>query len=171
MKTIHAIALGPLRMAALAAVLFVAGCTATPGSIDVGSTKEISVERSAGLARVNAFRSQHGLPALRYSNVLDEAATRQARAMAARGKLSHSVEGALPARVQAYGYNYGSVAENIGWNYPSTAAVISGWENSAGHRRNLLKPEVTEIGFAAATGRNGQPYWAMILGTQAKRRG
>ena len=158
-----------MRLAVVAGLTLVSACVAETHSVDISSSHDVSVDRSGLLASVNAFRSQNGLGQVRFSSVLDEAADRQARAMAARGKMSHDLDGALPNRVAVYGYQWAAVAENLGWNYQSTPAVMTGWKNSPGHRRNLLNPNVTEIGFAAAVGRNGEPYWALILGRQRNK--
>ncbi|MCW7544198.1 CAP domain-containing protein [Aurantimonas litoralis] len=159
-----------LRLLALLPIALLAACVGSPGSVDVGSTREISVDRNVALATINAFRAENGLGAVRFDPVLGKAAERQARAMAARGNLSHSLDGPLPNRVASFGYDWAAVSENIGWNYRSTPAVITGWKRSPGHRRNLLNANVTEIGFAAATGANGEPYWALILGREKNRR-
>ncbi|MBP0616612.1 CAP domain-containing protein [Jiella mangrovi] len=151
---------------ALAFSLFLAGCAGGLGSVDVGATHGVPVDRQLALASINAFRAENGLPALRFNATLDQVAERQARAMAARGDLSHTVDGGLADRVRASGYEVIAAAENLGWNYPSTPAVITGWKTSAGHRKNLLNPRVREIGFAAAAGPNGQPYWALVMGAQ-----
>ncbi|MCQ0989085.1 CAP domain-containing protein [Jiella marina] len=152
-----------------ALAIMLAACAASPGSVNVAATQTVPVDRQLALSSINAFRAQNGLQALRFNTLLDKAAERQARAMAARGDLSHSVDGDLPSRVKAYGYQVNAAAENIGWNYRSTPAVITGWKNSSGHRKNLLNPRVTEIGFAAAMGANGEPYWALILGAADER--
>ena len=74
--------------------------------------------------------------------------------------------GSLPKRVTAAGYHWGAAAENLGAGYSSLNDVISGWKASAGHRRNLLNPNVTEIGIAAVAtppGSKHRNYWALIL--------
>ncbi|MCE7027505.1 CAP domain-containing protein [Jiella avicenniae] len=149
---------------ALTLSLGLAGCAGGLGSVDVAATRDVPVDRPLALASINAFRAESGLPALRFDPLLDQVAERQARAMAARGDLSHSVDGSLPERVRAYGYDVYAAAENLGWNYRSVPAVITGWKNSAGHRKNLLNPRVRDVGFAAAAGPNGEPYWALVLG-------
>ncbi|KQT88544.1 hypothetical protein ASG48_01410 [Aurantimonas sp. Leaf443] len=153
-----------------AAALLVSGCTGGGlNSVDVSSASSFAVDRGTALGSINAFRASNGLSPVAFDAVLDKAAERQARAMAARGKMSHSLDGSLPGRVSAYGYNWAAISENLGWNYGSVPAVIRGWEASPGHRRNLLNPNVTEIGLAAARGRSGEPYWALILGREKRR--
>ncbi|MBO0664492.1 CAP domain-containing protein [Jiella sp. MQZ9-1] len=158
----------PKLAVALALFLGLAGCAVTPGSVNVASTHLIPVDRQVALSSINAFRAAYGMPALHYNAVLEKAAERQARAMAARGKLSHDVDGSLPGRIGYFGYDAKAAAENIGWNYRSTPAVIEGWKNSSGHRKNLLNPLVREAGFAAAVGPDGEPYWALILGAVSR---
>ena len=159
-----------VRLALITGLMLVSACVAETHSVDISSSHDISVDRSGLIASVNAFRSENSLGKVRFDPVLDKAADRQARAMASRGKMSHNLDGALPSRVAVYGYQWAAVAENLGWNYRSTPAVMTGWKNSPGHRRNLLNPNVTEIGFAAAVGRNGEPYWALILGRERNQR-
>lgn len=159
-----------IQFALMTGLTVLTACVAETHSVDISSSHDISVDRGGLLASVNAFRSENGLGGVRFDKVLDEAADRQARAMAARGKMSHDLDGALPSRVAVYGYQWAAVAENLGWNYRSTPAVMTGWKKSPGHRRNLLNPNVTEIGFAAAVGRDGEPYWALILGRERNKR-
>ena len=50
--------------------------------------------------------------------------------------------------------------------YSSLDDAMAGWKASAGHRRNLLNPHVTEIGIAAVAtppGSKQRNYWALIL--------
>ena len=160
-----------LAMASAVLVMALAACAGgAPGSVDVSSTRAIGTDRGYALSSVNAFRAAKGLGPLTYSSRLDQAAERQARAMAARGSMSHSVEGALSKRVAVYGYDWGAVAENIAYGYRDTPAAMTGWKGSSGHAKNILNPRVTEMGFAAATGSDGVPYWAMIFGTEMQRR-
>ena len=89
---------------ALAAMAMLSACAATPGEVDVAGTRQISVDRAGALAEMNAFRASHGLGPVHFDAVLDKAAERQARAMAARGQLSHTVDGDLSSRMKANGY-------------------------------------------------------------------
>jgi uncharacterized protein YkwD len=43
------------------------------------------------------------------------------------------------------------VAENIGAEYPSFAEMLKQWEDSAGHRENLLMAGAKKIGVASWT--------------------
>jgi uncharacterized protein YkwD len=43
---------------------------------------------------------------------------------------------------------------------------MNAWEGSSGHRENLLRPSVKEIGVAMAQSDTGRPYWTLVLGTE-----
>jgi uncharacterized protein YkwD len=91
-----------------------------------------------------------------------------ARAMGERDRINHKIGGSLPKRVDAAGYQWGAVAENLAAGYSSTEEAMAGWKASAGHRKNLLNPLVTEIGIAAVStppGSKHRNYWALILAT------
>jgi uncharacterized protein YkwD len=80
--------------------------------------------------------------------------------------MSHRAGGSLARRVQDSGYDWGATAENLGAGYANLDAAMVGWRNSAGHRKNLLNPRVTEIGIAAVAtppGSKYRTYWALIL--------
>jgi uncharacterized protein YkwD len=40
------------------------------------------------------------------------------------------------------------------------------WEQSSGHRTNLLRPNVTAIGVAMAKNKSGRAYWTLVLGAE-----
>jgi hypothetical protein len=70
--------------------------------------------------------------------------------------------------VQRAGYN-GIAGENLSAGRNSIDAVVDGWMNSAGHRRNMLDSRFTEFGLAAAQvpgdrASRYRNYWALILG-------
>lgn len=57
-----------------------------------------------------------------------------------------------------------SAAENVAYGYGTPAAVMAGWMNSDGHRRNILSSN-THIGVGLAYGANGRPYWTQVFAT------
>ncbi len=151
-----------LRLALLFLAAFLSAC-ATP--VDTRRTESFAIGRSEALAIVNDFRARNGLAPVRIDEKLMQAAAWQTAAMAERGKLDHAAAGALPGRVQRFGYEWSAISENIGRNYSDYGAAMVGWINSPGHRRNLLNPKVTEIGFAGGRLRGGGPtYWTQIFG-------
>jgi uncharacterized protein YkwD len=136
---------------------------ATPISVDVGRTANL----------VSAYRAANGLGPVRVESRLNDAAASHARLMGGRDKMSHSLGGSLPKRIGAAGYDWGAAAENLGAGYANLDAAMAGWKQSAGHRRNLLNPNVTEIGVAAVAtppGSKYRTYWTLILAAPGPER-
>lgn len=146
---------------AFALPLALVACASGPSKQGPGTS--FAIDRTQALGAVNAFRSQHGMPALRMEDHLMAAAEAQSEAMARRGRMDHEVAGKLPDRVRAAGYDWTTTAENIAMSFRDYDAAMAGWIASPGHRKNLLNPQVTEIGFAAAKGVDGKPYWTQIF--------
>ena len=95
-------------------------------------------------SEISAYRRAHGLPAVRLDGRLSAAALAQARAMAASGTVSHSVGGNFSTRIA--GLRKSRAAENIGAGFLSFAEMLKQWEDSAGHRENLLMKGAKRIG-------------------------
>ncbi len=126
------------------------------------------VETAPVLALLNGFRAGNGLAPLSRVGALDVAAERQALAMAEADRMSHSLSfgDTLPRRVEAAGYQWQTVAENLGMGYHSLEDAFAGWKGSSGHRANLLKANATEFGIAHAWRAESRyhDYWALVLG-------
>ena len=156
-------------IAALTVGLGLAACSTagmrsvTPMHVDAG--------RAASL--ISSYRAQNGLGPVGVDSRLMAAAADYARAMGARDKINHRIGGSLPKRVTASGYAWGAAAENLAAGYSSLDDAMRGWKASAGHRKNLLNPHVTEIGVAAVAtppGSKHRNYWALILATPQPER-
>ena len=121
------------------------------------------------LARVNSERVRAGLPPLRREEHLERAAQRHAQDMLARSFYGHETpQGVGPfARALAAGYRPGSIGENVARGQFSVEEVMDGWIKSPPHRRQLLDPEFSEVGFGFAHGHNAdgyQTYWVQLFG-------
>lgn len=72
-------------------------------------------------------------------------------------------------RIQAAGYE-GLVSENIAAGARSAEEVMDLWLSSAGHCRNIMDPQLTEIGIGYATDNvddgyfGPYPYWTQTFG-------
>lgn len=157
---------GSLLFAFLSILLY--GCSAPssgPSFYERLDLKPQPVDQSAALALINGFRKNEGLPPLRLNPVLTQIAKKQSDAMAASDKLSHSIGGRLPRRLEQNGYEWAATAENIGAGYRTLAEAFSGWRDSPPHRKNMLNNKVTEMGIAATSRPDGKykVYWALIL--------
>ncbi len=135
-------------------------------------TPDLAAVEVAIVEQTNAFRSRHKLGAVRRSARLDRAARNYARYLARTGRFSHTADGRRPAdRVKAAGYRYCKVAENLALNVDSrgfravqlAGEAVTGWQNSPGHRRNMLAPHVTEIGVGVAKAPDKQRYLSVQL--------
>jgi uncharacterized protein YkwD len=116
----------------------------------------------------NAERSRAGLPALRASSRLMEAAQLHADQMARLGRLEHVLSGAQyprpEDRLAAAGYQWSAYAENIAMGQSTAAAAMDSWMRSSGHRANILSTSVTEIGIGFARDSAGRPYYVQVFG-------
>jgi|SRR5688572_21062702 len=130
-----------------------------------------AVERAI-LAATNALRAEKQLPALKLDPRLERAAETFAKYMASRDEYAHDADGRTPTqRARAAGYKDCMVAENIAYQMRTrgfeTAELAqkfaTGWENSPGHRRNMLDPEAVEIGIAVAYSEETSRYYGVQL--------
>ncbi|GAA0213128.1 hypothetical protein GCM10010492_08630 [Saccharothrix mutabilis subsp. mutabilis] len=111
---------------------------------------------------VNEARAAAGCPGLKVDQRIVNAAQAHSTDMATRGYFSHDTpEGVdFAERMRAAGYpNPGG--ENIAQGYRTPEAVMKGWMNSEGHRRNILNCGFTAIGVGLDT--NGH-YWTQNFG-------
>jgi uncharacterized protein YkwD len=95
--------------------------------------------------------------------VLTAAAQRQAAAMARAGDISHDVAGSFASRIGSL--RVGGAAENVAAGRASFAATMQQWDESAGHKQNLLMSGATRVGVGSATNA-ASPYktfWALII--------
>jgi len=148
------------RRSVLLFTLLVAACAGPRTQLKVDQVT--SRDAPAAAVAVSAFRKAHGLGAVTVDQRFNEAAQRQAEAMAASATLSHTIDGDFSSRMKAMGFNWGYSAENLGMGHADLAGAMRSWEASPGHRQNLLMPQVTRIGFAMAQA-GGRKYWALIL--------
>ncbi len=128
----------------------------------VGAAPAPGFADTAGLEIVNDLRAEKGRKALVHSPKLERIALQHAKDMQRRNKLTHNGPRGekMGKRIRNAGYSYCKIAENIAQGPWDTAKVISVWESSAPHRKNMLNPQVTEFGMAKA----GGGYYVMILG-------
>ena len=117
------------------------------------------------VAQVNALRALHGLPPLAPAPALAAAARAHTEEQARLRRISHQgADGSqLSARLERVGYAHRAAGENVasGWDRPGE--VARGWWESPGHRENLLRPQTTQVGVAAARDADGRTYWTLIV--------
>lgn len=116
---------------------------------------------------LNGLRIEHGAGAVTYDGRLNTAAQLHAEDMLENDYFSHTgLNGSsVGTRVQAAGYNFARVGENIAAGYQTEESVLNGWVNSPGHQRNNIDPNYEEFGLGYA--RDGSDTrWVLVLGTE-----
>lgn len=149
----------------LAACLALAACAGAPGGAVLAG-----LDAPDAATAISRYRAANGLGAVRADPGLTRAARVQAEAMARASTLSHDIAGDFGGRIRAAGAARAVAAENLGMGYTSFGAAMTGWNNSSGHRQNLLLPEATRIGVASARNAGGRLYWALILAAGPEER-
>ncbi len=112
----------------------------------------------------NQFRKSKGLPALISKNELDDLAQKHSTDMA-RGKVAFGHDGFKERSQKAKKALNGRMigfAENVAYGAKNPTEVVKGWENSAGHRRNMLGV-YSYIGIGIASDKNGRLYYTQIF--------
>jgi len=143
--------------------------TATSATRTVTTAPVVKMSATAAevIKLTNAERTANGCRALTTNAALTRAAQGHSDDMAAKNYFSHpSQDGRSPFdRMKAAGYSYRMAAENIAAGQRTPQAVVSGWMNSEGHRKNILNCSLTEIGVGVATGGSYGIYWTQNFGT------
>jgi len=125
----------------------------------------ISVPAFAGdyASQISAYRRAHGLSPVRIDSRLNAVALKQAQAMAASGTISHSAAGSFSSRVAPL--RKSRAAENIAAGFLSFTETLKQWEDSAGHRENLLMPGAKKVGVASVANARSpyRMFWAMVI--------
>ncbi|HJV62469.1 MAG TPA: CAP domain-containing protein, partial [Albitalea sp.] len=133
---------------------------------------------AGALARVNQWRARGAdcgsegrfgaAPALAWNDLLAQAAAAHSEDMVAHDFFSHtgSNGSTLGQRVDAVGYAWSSVGENIAAGQPSVNEVVDGWIASPGHCANIMNPGFVHMGLACVRGTAADAYptyWTMDL--------
>ncbi len=141
-----------------------------PAMAEATATCGLSDFAASALARINQLRAAGAscgsrgafAPALplRWNALLTKAAAAHTADMAANDYFSHtSADGrSMADRVDATGYAWSSLGENIAAGYATVDSVIDGWMHSDGHCANLMNPAFDEVGLACVAGAAGSRY-------------
>jgi uncharacterized protein YkwD len=131
----------------------------------VGLVLGLSMPAIAGdyASQISAYRRAHGLSAVRADSKLSAVALKQAQAMASSGTISHTAAGSFSSRVA--GLRKSKAAENIAAGFLSFAETLKQWQESAGHRANLLMPGAKKVGVASVANARSpyRMFWTMVI--------
>jgi uncharacterized protein YkwD len=131
------------------------------------------------LALVNDYRARGAdcgargkfgpVVALAWSTQLEQAAVAHSTDMATNDFFDHtgSDGSTMVSRINATGYSWTLLAENIAAGQSTVADVVAAWMVSPDHCENIMNPNLREIALACV--RNDaaayRRYWTMDLGT------
>jgi len=118
----------------------------------------------------NLEREKNGVPPLKHNDLLKLAIQTHLEDMAVNDYFGHvSLDGRiLTDRIDAVGYRWQAVGENIAAGYTLPETVLAGWMASSTHRSNVLSTRFRELG-AAHVYVSGSPYghyWGQDFGTR-----
>jgi uncharacterized protein YkwD len=154
---------GPVIMPTQANHRVVARPAATSSSPAVAAS---SLERRA-FDLINVERAKYRLAPLVWDGELCRMARLHSEKMARLNFFDHDgPDGNLPARAQASGVMWRSLAENIalnqGYDDPVSLAVDQ-WMHSPGHRANILRGIFTHSGVGIARAADGRIYITQVF--------
>lgn len=135
-----------------------------PSSSDFVSSGDINVDYER---LINNVRLETSAGLLSFDSRLGDAAQDYAEVMLAANHFSHvGPDGStLQARVDATGYNWATLRENISAGDQNAEVVFNRWQASPGHRVNNLATDVDEFGLGFAE--NGSDNrWVLVLGRE-----
>lgn len=112
------------------------------------------------LGAVNYERSLVGAKPVCINSNLMRAARVQAAHQHSIKTMTHSGPGGsnIGDRVTAQGYQWSQASENVAFGQTTAKSVMLGWMNSEGHRKNILNPNVSQMGIDKV----GE-YWAQAF--------
>lgn len=117
---------------------------------------------------MNADRRRAGLGRVRLSRDLTQAAQGHACDMVERGYFGHrDPNGTKPSqRVRRTGYESCLTAENLAMGQKSVDEVQTAWMGSSAHRKNILLPDIRDIGIGVvqpADATRSNLYWVLVM--------
>ncbi|MGC4976978.1 CAP domain-containing protein [Streptomyces sp. DT199] len=117
------------------------------------------------LSLVNKERAAAGCSPVTANDRLTRAADDYSDVMAGSGVMSHTgPDGStMTTRVEAAGYQWSTLGENIARGQADAASVMKSWMNSPGHRANILNCSFKELGVGVHFG-DGGPWWTQNFG-------
>lgn len=122
------------------------------------------------LTRLNDARAAQRIPPLRPQPRLDRVAQDYAERMLREGFYDHHdpMGASVLERVQAIGYSFSMVGENLASGQFTAEQVFDGWMGSPAHRENLLDRDFREVGHGVAHGKGAagwQVLWVQVFAT------
>jgi uncharacterized protein YkwD len=133
-------------------------------------TPDVTKARRLIVQQTNAFRKEEGRDALDRNQRLDATAQAFAQYMAKTDRYGHTADGlSFSERAERHEYESCLLAENIAYQFATEGFTtenlaeqfVQGWIRSPGHRENMLKEHVMEIGVGIAGSDSTGIYYAV----------
>jgi len=90
--------------------------------------------------------------------------------MAEKNYFSHTSQDGrtMVDRINATGYVWSTIGENIAAGYSTVNAVVDGWMASDGHCANIMNPNFKDVSLACVSSSTStyRTYWTMDFGKQ-----
>lgn len=136
-------------------------------NFEADALRLVNQQRAAG-ASCGARGSFAPAAALAWNGQLATSAYGHSRDMADNNYFSHDSQDGrtMVDRINATGYAWSTIGENIAAGYGGVQSVVSAWMASDGHCANLMNPRYTEFGLACARNEAShyRSYWTQNLG-------
>jgi uncharacterized protein YkwD len=133
---------------------------------------EMTKEERTLMDLVNKERAKADLPALRPHPLLFKAARAHSANMAKQEKMEHILDEKKPSqRVEAAGYNWGKVRENLltaDMTDVPPEKIVKAWMDSKDHRINILANDVAETGLGIVRNAKGEAYYTQVFARQRR---
>lgn len=142
------------------------------GEFEPASDPDLSKVAAEIVERTNEFRQEHHRSPVTRNDILNQTAQDFAAYMAETDRYGHAADGRQAGeRARAHDYKLCFIAENIAYFFHTTGfktnqlarKAVTGWEESPGHRKNMLRPHVTQTGVGVAQSQQTGVYYAVQL--------
>jgi uncharacterized protein YkwD len=145
----------------------------TPRSTPAQTQQPVQASQSGSfqqqiLPLVNVERRKANLQSLTLNSQLGQAAQNHTNDMVSKSYFSHTSPsgGTMTSRVNATGYVYSTIGENIAAGSSTANTTMTQWMNSPGHRANILNPKFRELGVGYAPSNDQyRYYWTQVFGS------
>nr|WP_174733696.1 SafA/ExsA family spore coat assembly protein [Mesobacillus harenae] len=116
----------------------------------------------------NQERSKNGLKPLASNWELSRVARYKSADMRDKNYFAHNspTYGDPFQMMKSFGITYRRAAENIAAGQRTPQEVVQAWMNSPGHRKNILDPNLTQIGVGYVKGGSYGHYWTQMFITK-----
>lgn len=114
------------------------------------------------LRLVNIERAKYGLSPLVQDNGATQTAHLRAKEIVKSFSHTRPDGSSCFTAAKEFGVTYRSAGENIAYGYPTPNAVVTGWMNSEGHRKNILSGSFSKIGIGCYKS-GGVLYWSQFF--------